>query len=217
MVDRIDNGVDLDRWRPLASTNVVRDRLGISDALVIGFVGRLSPEKGLDLLLDAVAEVPSVNGRELRLLLAGDGELRPHLEELTRQRGLSHRVSFFGECKNPSSVYLASDAIVLTSVTEGSPMAVLEAMASGRPVIATAVGDLPRIIDPGVTGWLLEHRDSSALAELFRTELIDAERLRRMGAAARAVAEQRFSSARMAASYLEIYRRVIQGSAAANY
>jgi glycosyltransferase involved in cell wall biosynthesis len=210
-VYRIDNGVDLVRWRPVPAASAARHQLGLGNALVIGFVGRLGPEKGLDLLLDAVARVPQVAGREVRLLIAGDGEARAGLEAQARVLGLSRRVSFLGECADPLPIYTASDVIALTSHTEGFPMVVVEAMASGRPVIAAAVGELPSMIEHGLTGWLLTGRDPGALANLLQTECGDIEHLRTMGMAARIVAERRFSSATMAARYLEVYRVAAAG------
>jgi glycosyltransferase involved in cell wall biosynthesis len=146
----------------------VRGELGLGeDVFVIGFVGRLSEEKGLHHLLDALRLRRPVD-RAWRLLVVGDGPRRRELEEQAREAGLEHEVLFVGFRADSSRWFAAMDAFVLPSLTEGTPMALLEAMAHRVPVVATAVGGVPAVVSHGVHGMLVPPSDPSALAGALR-------------------------------------------------
>ena len=162
-----------DRWR-----RDVRCRLGIgSDDFVFGYVGRLSEEKGLTHLVDA-ANVAFVGGRPCRILIVGEGTQQRALELQVEAHGLRDRVCFAGFQSEPSMWYPAMDAFVLPSLTEGTPMALLEAMAEGLPIVATEVGGVPAIISNMVNGILVPPSDPVRLADAMRSVATD-EGLRR--------------------------------------
>ena len=210
-VHQVANGIDLDRWVAPVDASA-REAQGLGDVPAIGFVGRLSQEKGLGLLVDALALMPPVNGRPVHALLAGDGPDRNQLESQVRARGLAGRVHFAGNVSDTRAIYGAVDLVVLPSLTEGLPMTVLEAMACERPVIATAVGELPSVIEEGRSGWLLPARDARVFAQMLTNALSDKARLREMGAAARRRIRETHSAAAMAAAYAQIYRGALDAS-----
>ena len=189
----IRNGVDLDRFDPLS---VDRDRarrsIGIpADAFVFGTISRLSPEKNIAQLVEAFASATTRDAhlRELgRLVLAGpDGGSRKQLERQVRRAGVADRVVFTGPVSDTPGVLAALDVFCLTSYTEGTPAAVLEAMAMGLPIIATPVGAVPEMLDGNalLVNVLSHEETTSAMTELAR----DPRLRRRMGARSRVLAE----------------------------
>jgi glycosyltransferase involved in cell wall biosynthesis len=207
-VHHIANGIDLDHWVAPRENHAARFGLP-PGAPTIGFVGRLSPEKGVSLLIDAVARLEPVRGNEVHLLLAGDGPDRAALEARAAALGVGARVHFAGSVADAREVYGAVQVMALPSLTEGLPMTVLEAMACERPVVATPVGELPALITPGESGWLLGERDAGALAQLLMNALGDFENLRRVGARARQVIAASYSAATMSAAYARLYTGII--------
>jgi glycosyltransferase involved in cell wall biosynthesis len=131
---------------------------------MIGFAGRLSPEKGFDDLLSAINLLPKEVRKDLRVLVAGDSSNMESIRAKVRQGGLENRIHFLGFVRNMGTFYAALDALVLPSKIEGLPMVVLEAMNYGVPVIATRVGGTPEAVQDGVTGWLVRAGDPAALA-----------------------------------------------------
>jgi len=146
--EAIPNGIDPDRYRPASAEErrTSRDRLGIGDdERVALFVGRFVPEKGLEYLLEALIGVVGVVKR-FRLILVGDGPLKEELQQSAARWRVYQYVRFAGFWPEVADWYAAADCLVLSSVSEAFPMTVLEAMASGVPVIATAVGDIPEML-----------------------------------------------------------------------
>jgi glycosyltransferase involved in cell wall biosynthesis len=167
-------------------------------------VGRLEPRKGLDLALDALRDVPGAV-----LDVVGDGQLRAALEaRAAADPELRARVTFHGFRDDPAPLVAGAHAALSSSVDEGLPLGLLEAMAAARPVVAVPVGGIPEIVRHGETGWLARERSRRALAEVMRDAASDPERARRRGEAARADVRTRFSLAAMAAAYDEIYREL---------
>ena len=146
-----------------------RRNFGINpDEIVLGYVGRLSEEKGLRYLVEAGYELLR-SGLRLRVLIIGDGPQRTEIENFAKEVGLQKRVIFAG-FKNEIEKLLASiDIFVLPSLTEGTPMALLEAMAYGIPIVATAVGGVPKVIDSGENGILVPAADPEKIAEAVLT------------------------------------------------
>jgi glycosyltransferase involved in cell wall biosynthesis len=150
-------------------------------------VGRLSAQKGQLLLLDALARLVA-EGCDARLVLAGDGELRPLLEERVARLGLRERVEITGwiSSERVRELLRESRALVLPSFAEGLPVAILEAFALARPVIATHVGGIPELVEPGRSGWLVPAGSLEALAAAMREALgLSGEALAEMGRAGR--------------------------------
>lgn len=181
-----------------------RGRL-VTDGVVFGFVGRFVPIKDLPLLVDAFADVHSqVPGA--RLLLVGDGEVRPEIERQVAAHGIRAAVELAGWQANLSDVYGRMDVLVLASRNEGTPVAVIEAMAAGLPVVATAVGGVPDVIADGETGILVPSGSTVDLAAaMTRLARSPAER-QRLGAAARQAVRARFAAERLVSDVAALYR-----------
>jgi glycosyltransferase involved in cell wall biosynthesis len=188
---------------------VLRSELGLGEEeIVIGTIARLSPEKGHGHLLRAARAVLQEEPKA-RFLLVGDGPLRRTLEQEVAAMGLTGSVIFGGERTDMPEVYALSDLIVSASLREGFPLSILEALAAGRPVVATRVGGVPEIVQDGVTGILVDPGDEVGLAKAILGVLRDAPRRRALGRAGRKVVEERFSVHRMAREYFEVYAGVV--------
>ena len=164
----VPNGVDVNRFRPLDRTEA-RERLGLpaSDRIVLA-VARLDPVKGLDLLIEAVAALRSrADALPVSLHLVGDGPERRALEERIAGLGAGDFVTLHGAAlpEHLPSWYAAADVVALTSHSEGCPNVVTEALACGRPVVATAVGGVPDLVRDGENGFLIPSRDPAVAAE----------------------------------------------------
>lgn len=174
--------------------------------LVIGTLSSLTSEKGLHLLLSALPTVLQTK-REIEVMVIGDGPERSALEEQARTHGLP--VRFLGVRSDTVKLLSGLDLFVLPSLIEGLPMALLEAMAVGCPVVATAVGDVPSAVTDGVNGWLVTPGDAAALADTLTRALSSPDLRTRYGAAARETVLSRFSSEKMAENYGQLYRGVL--------
>lgn len=212
-VRRIGNGIDTEVYLPRTSHLDAKQALGFSGKTLVGFVGRLSADKGLSYLLHALAAMPTSLAESVHAIIVGDGEHRRTLETEARALRLTERVHFLGNRRDTPLLYTAFDIFVLPSRREGFPMVLLEAMSCGLPVIATRVGDIERIIEQGVSGLVVEPADATALQQALQAVITEPERAKRMGAAARARVEQRFSSAQMAREYLALYEHVVREAA----
>jgi glycosyltransferase involved in cell wall biosynthesis len=158
-----------------SSRKEMRLRLGISESeFVFGFVGRLSDEKGVDHLLQA-AESLVAQERSARFVIVGDGPRKDDLLEATRSRGLEGKVDFVGFQSNTAPWYETFDAFVLPSLSEGTPMALLEAMAHGLPSVATAVGGVPQVVSDGENGLLVPSADRTKLCDAMRSLMTNAQ------------------------------------------
>jgi sugar transferase (PEP-CTERM/EpsH1 system associated) len=203
-ITRIHNGVDVHRFS-IGQRDAARRLLGLDDAaFVVGTVGRLDPVKDHSSLLHgfqslAQSEPPAC------LLVIGGGPMREVIQTEAQRLGIADRVKFLGERGDIPLLLQALDVFALTSVAEGISNTILEAMASGLPVIATRVGGNPELVEHGVTGQMISTRDVSALTEALRSYLSDAELRRVHGANARERVEQHFSLERMAAQYANLY------------
>jgi glycosyltransferase involved in cell wall biosynthesis len=153
---------------------------------------RLHPQKGHEILLEAVGQLAASSPRPFRVLLAGEGPLRADLEASVRDRGLAAQVAFLGLRDDIPALLRQTDALVLASHYEGMPLAILEAMAARRPVVATRVGGVPEIVEPEKTGLLVPPGDASALAAAMAALMAAPEHARRMGATARLRVERDF-------------------------
>ncbi|MFN8587768.1 MAG: glycosyltransferase [Candidatus Eisenbacteria bacterium] len=146
-------------------------------------VGRLEEQKGHAVLFDALAELWR-RGLDFSLVVAGDGSLREPLQQRAAALGLDRKIHFVGTLDDAGPLLAASDAVLLPSLWEGLPLVLLEAMARSRPVLATAVGGVPELIEHGVNGHLVPPNDAAALAdalELFHRKTDRAARMGRAG------------------------------------
>lgn len=188
-----------------ADSPSLRDELCIaSDEVVLGYVGRFAPIKDLPTLLRAFALVAAREPRA-RLVLAGDGETRSEAESAIRDLGLDGRVTFAGWRHDLAALYATFDTMVLSSINEGTPVAVIEAMAAGLPVVSTGAGGVVDVIEDGVTGRIVPVGDAEAFAEALLDLCRSSQTRERAGAAGRR-AVVRFEHTRLIADIERLYR-----------
>ncbi len=209
----IQNGIDLERFRIGADEEkqrreTARQAWGASENdLVVGAVGRLHGPKGLEYLVQAFALAKSEEPR-LRLVIAGDGPERENLENLARDRRIE--VLFLGYQTDPIPLYPGFDIYALPSLAEGSPNALLEAMACGRPAIASRVGGVPEAAIDGESGILVEPRNPAALAKALLDLAKDPPRRNALGRAARERVEADFDLAKKVDQHQDLYRALLR-------
>ncbi|HEX2017210.1 MAG TPA: glycosyltransferase [Solirubrobacteraceae bacterium] len=177
--------------------------LGSSDVLVVA-VGRLDPAKGFATLVSAFEHVTAAVP-QARLLIAGDGPGRDGLKTLVDNHGLSGTVTLLGHRDDVPDLLAAADLAVSSSVSEASPLAVMEYMASGLPIVATGVGGVPELIESGKHGVLVEPSDPRALASAIIDRLRDPAGSKAMGRAARDRQRAHFDVRRTIAELERLY------------
>lgn len=208
-VSTVLNGIDSAALRRVASTGVTRSELGVAeDAIVVITVARLVSFKAIDQLIEAVALLGE-RGRACRFWVVGDGDRRVHLERLIEERGLTGRVTLLGERTDVPRLLALADIFALPSVSEGMPIAIMEAMALGLPVVATAVDGTPELVVEGETGCLVPARDPAALASTIGRLIGDEAGRRRMGEAGRARIEACFTDVIMGEGTHRLYQRLL--------
>lgn len=175
-----------------ANRNAVRESLGICDAdFVVGYVGRLSAEKGVNYLLSACVALVG-DGVPLRVMIVGDGPQRDKLERLCQTLGLGDRVIFAGFQEDIAQWLPCMDLFVLPSLTEGTPMALLEAMSYGIPVVGSAVGGVPQVIKHGETGLLVSPGNAGEISGAVLTLYRDSATRQTLAQNARILANTRY-------------------------
>ncbi|MGH2395796.1 MAG: glycosyltransferase family 4 protein [bacterium] len=202
-------GLDLSRFSEPARPATLRVELSIAEHVpLVGMVGRLVPIKGVSFFIAAakqiVQQIPNAH-----FVVIGDGPDRLRLERQVDEAGLRDHVRFLGWRKDLERLYPDLDVVVLSSMNEGTPVAIIEAMAAGRPVVASCVGGVPDVIEDGVTGLLVPSKDPAALASAVVWLVTHAEARRRMGKAAREAVLPRFAAERLAADVEAFYRRLL--------
>ena len=204
-------GLDLDALRAAPERDAqLRRAAGFpDDAVVCGYVGRLVPIKHVDLLIRAFAGVASHSSRA-RLIVVGDGTCRADLERLAADLGLRAQVHFAGWQRDLARVYGAMDVVALTSRNEGTPVALIEASAAGKAIVATDVGGVADVVQRDATGLLVPDDDLEALTSTLSRLMADGNLRLRLGAAARDVATSRFGYARLVDDIDALYRSVVR-------
>ncbi len=179
-----------------------------SKGMTIGAVGRLSPEKGFDLLIDAFAALVSQGG-DLRLVIMGEGMLRSSLETQIARLGLQDRILLPGYRPHGHAYLTLFHIFAMPSLTEGLPMVMLEAMRAGVPIVASAVGGIPRLLDTGKAGLLIPAGQLQPLKQGLKDMLEQPQQaLERAQRASRRLIEH-YSSRAMAKKYLDMYQEVL--------
>jgi sugar transferase (PEP-CTERM/EpsH1 system associated) len=207
-VTTIHNGVDTQRFSP-DGRSAARRSLGLDESVfTIATVGRLDPVKDHRSLLQAFVPIARSN-RQVCLMIVGDGPARKDIVGLCSEMQITDKVRILGERQDIPIVLKACDVFTLTSIAEGISNTILEAMASGLPVVATRVGGNLELVDPGVTGHLVTAKDVAALTVAYESYFRDPELCNRHGRNARTRAEQKFSLERMASQYSDLYRSVM--------
>jgi glycosyltransferase involved in cell wall biosynthesis len=180
---------------------------------VVGAVGRLSPEKGFSVLVEAARRMAGVDP-DVGFVLFGDGPLVPQLRVQVDALGLRERFVLAGFRADATCFLPHLDLVVLPSFTEGLPVVLLEALVAAVPVVATAVGGTPEVVEDGVSGYLVPARDPAALADRIAAILASPDRARAMGRRGRERVKAEFSLARQGLEYQRLFERLTGGSAA---
>jgi glycosyltransferase involved in cell wall biosynthesis len=205
-------GLDLERRVATESVTraAVRSELGVpAESFLIGWLGRMTEIKRAEDLLAAFGLLRA-NGRDAYLVLVGDGPLRGVLERVARDLGISDRTRFVGFRESVGEFYSAFDAVALTSANEGTPVTVIEALASGLPVVATDVGGVSDVVDDGGSGFLVPAGDVGAIAERLERLAADGQLRTRMGEAGRAFVIPRYSVPRLVDDVDRLYRTLLR-------
>ena len=211
LVTTIPNGIDVARFTTPIDKSVLRRELGIREGdLVIGSVGRLMEQKGMAYLLQAFSRLAR-QGDDTKLVIVGDGELRHDLEILARNLQVGDRVVFTGIRRDVPDLMRLFDVFALPSLWEGQPITVVEAMAAGRPVVATDVGGNAEILKHGEFGILVPPRDENALAGAIGALLRDPARAGELGRRAASHAARELTSATMVRKYEDVFASTAAG------
>lgn len=201
----ISNGVDVRRYQLGMNRAAVRHSLELdANTCLILVVGTLKEQKGHRYLVDAIAPIIAENPH-LHVLFAGDGQLREPLQQQVREAGLEKHIHFLGNRQDVPDLLAASDYFVLPSLWEGLPMALIEAMASGLPVVATQVSGSQQVVVSGESGILVPPGDSEQLRQAISSLIFDPVQSRAMGQAARERVEDMFGARKQAEEHLQLY------------
>jgi glycosyltransferase involved in cell wall biosynthesis len=201
-------GLDLEPLMSLPPAEEARARLGLPETgPVVGSVGRLVSIKDHDTFLQAAARI-SDSRPDVTFVVAGDGERRAELAAKARTL-LGDRVRFVGWISHLPTLYGAMDVVVLTSRSEGTPAALIEAGAAGRPVVATSVGGVGEVVEDDVTGYVVPPADPSGVAERVERLLADQRLAAEMGGAGRDRVVARFSAERLAGDLADLYSELL--------
>ncbi|WP_423735361.1 glycosyltransferase [Chitinophaga caseinilytica] len=207
--DVVNNGIDRRIFDPSRQFPDVRKELGISpDKTVVGFIARMTLQKDPQTLVLAFAELLRTQ-RDIVLLMVGDGELKGEVVELARSLGIEHSIVFQPFRTDVPALLQAMDIYCLPSLWEGLPIGLLEAMAMGKAVVATATDGTKEIVRHGGNGVIVPEKNPAALAAALATLHLNPENRNFLQRAARATIEDRFSQESMARQIEDIYLRIV--------
>jgi glycosyltransferase involved in cell wall biosynthesis len=201
----IPNGIaDVGRSRKIGLTELRRE-LGAQDGdLVVLCPARLAADKGIEYLIEAATKIPSL-GRRIQIVIAGDGPARDRLEQLAVTLNVTDRVRFLGFREDVGDLLAASDLVVLPSLREGLSISLLEAMAAGKPIIATSIGSQREVASHADMAELVPPASAPALCEAILRLAGNPPLMARLGANARTVYESCYTETRMLQSYRQLY------------
>jgi glycosyltransferase involved in cell wall biosynthesis len=195
--------------RPL-KREALRSFMIQEDELTLCCIANFSPVKNHKVLLDAFRKV-LLKGIKIRLFLIGDGPLRSRAERYAEERNLGMATEFLGQRLDRLKILAECDALVLPSLNEGFPNAVLEAQALGVPVVASNVGGIPELVEHGETGWLFDPNEANSIAGAIWTVLLQREDALRVATAAQARVRSKFTATNMVANYHGLYEELLRG------
>lgn len=209
-ITTIANGIHIERYAATdAARAQLRSELGVSmHQPVVGAIGRLEPVKGHAHLLEA-ARLVCARHPDAVFALAGQGQLRESLARQADALGIGRNVRFLGYRDDVAAVLAALDIFVLPSLSEGLPLSLLEAMAAGKPVVASNVGGIPEVIRDGESGLLARPAEPTELADRILTLLDDNTRAHALAEKAKAIVSARFGMAAMVGAYERLYRQLL--------
>lgn len=207
----IHNGIDYEPYGKKVDRSAIRKSIGLTDDdFVVGAVGRLTPIKDQKTIIQAIAKVNvGASGRSPVLIFVGDGEIRQELEDLTDSLGVRSKVSFLGMRNNVPELLQAMDVFMLCSLYEGMSLALLEAMAAYKPVIATYVGGNPEVIVQDHTGFLVEVGAVDEIANTITKMMNDPALVLSMGKKSRQRIEEHFGLDYMMTNYEKAYTETL--------
>jgi glycosyltransferase involved in cell wall biosynthesis len=207
---RIYNGIELDHYQPELQNSKLRNSWGIPSSVpLIGAIGRLVWQKGFEYLIEAVPTILQVTP-EARLVLVGDGPLRPDLENLARELDVHDRVIFTGFRSDIQNLLSTMDVLVVPSLLEGFPMITLEAMATAKPIVATQIQGIIEQISDGVEGILVPPNNPKAITAAVLRLMNDKELSSKLAVAARRKVESYFSVERMVRETETVYLSLLK-------
>jgi len=206
----ISNGIDTDYFTPnVYDREKIRDELGVQpDDVVIGYAGRLDPVKNFPLLIDAF-ELTLRTNQNFKLLLIGEGPEREQIEKVCVDYGIQDHVRLVGKKERVLPFLQALDVFALTSFREQMPMSMLEAMAVGIPVVASAVGEIPTILDGQEAGFVHQLEEGVNTFSQSFLRLRDPELRKRMGGKGRRLVVSQFQEERMIRKYFELIEETV--------
>jgi glycosyltransferase involved in cell wall biosynthesis len=205
----IDNGIDLGRFKREISTENVRKEFGLNgDSKIIGTIGSLGHEKAHSNLLKAAKGVIETH-KSVRFLIVGDGPLREYLREEAVSLGVENNIVFTGYRKDIPELLSVMDIFVLPSIKEGLPMVLLEAMAAKKPVIATRVGAVPKVITHNESGLLIEPGNTKELKQSIMELISNNSKAVQLSQRGYQEVKTNFSSEVMAGEYMSLYNELL--------
>jgi len=204
-------GLELDQFRSSSSARgELRRELGVgAEERLVGMVGRMVPIKGHSYFLEAAREVLPAYPKA-RFVLVGDGNLRADLEAECRRLGIDRSVVFLGWRRDLARIYADLDIVALSSLNEGTPVSLIEAMAAGRATVATDVGGVPDVVEDGVTGLLVPAKQPKALAEAILRLLGDDALRASLGERAMASVYPKYDVSRLIEDTKNLYLKLIE-------
>lgn len=204
------NGVDTERFNGMTDPSDVRKEFSLKEEdIILGFIGRLVLNKGLKYLIDTVA-ILKKEVKNLKLFIVGKGGLMDELKDMAKKNNVHENVIFTGERRDIPAMLSCFDIFIMPSIKEGLPNALLEAMASGKPVVATDIGGIPEVIKNGTNGLLVPPHDPGSLAEAIRSLIENKSLAKKTGQAARKFIEEHHSIKSTARKWQSLYLSILQ-------
>jgi len=201
------NGVDTNKFKSMDVN--IRDYYSNADnSLIIGMVGRLVPVKNHLWLIEALSQLLS---KKIKLMIVGDGELKPSIENLINEKNLTSEICLYGETTEPEVLMNCFDIFILPSLSEGLSNTIIEAMATGLPVIAADVGGNSELISDGKNGFLYESNNTDEFKDKLNLLLNDDERRVDFGHVSRKIVDENFKMLSMIENYQDTYSDVYKG------
>lgn len=202
----IENGINIEKFNACVDQLKLKSELCIDpDHVIIGTVGRLSNEKGHRYLIEAAKKILTVHKKSFFLLI-GDGVLNFQLKEFSKKLGIGDKIIFAGKRFDVPQLLSIMDIFVLPSLLEGQPMALFEAMAAKKPIVATEVGDVPKILRQGMCGILVPPGNADAIAEAVLSLIASIGTADVIASLAYSEVSEKYSSKQMATKYLDVYK-----------